>query len=133
MEQQQSEKKSLQKEDSLDINYVLQMLEGRPAEASVPTATAAPVASATTTAGTAASHPQQQQQPPPPYPYTQRQQLHEEEGGPLALEDSEGKKRITIRHLVRSLAVAENNGAFVNAKGKEPSSSDETARGASHS
>ena len=72
---QQQEKKPLQKEDSLDISYVLQMLEG-------------PATAAEAAASVAASHaPQPQQQPPPPYPYAQGQQ--QQDGEPL--EESEGK------------------------------------------
>ena len=76
-QQQQSEKKPLQKEDSLDINYVLQMLEGPQAASEV----------AAATASNTPQQPQQQQQPPPPYPYAQPL-----EGGE-PIEDSEGEKK----------------------------------------
>ena len=75
-QQPQQEKKPLQKEDSLDINYVLQMLEGPQATSEV----------AAATASNAPQQPQQQQQPPPPYPYAQPL-----EGGE-PLEESEGEK-----------------------------------------
>ena len=78
-QQQQSEKKPLQKEDSLDINYVLQMLEGPQA--------ASEVAAATASNAPQQPQQQQQQQPPPPYPYAQPL-----EGGE-PIEDSEGEKK----------------------------------------
>jgi len=82
-----TEKKPLQKEDSLDISYVLQMLEG-PAST---TAAASPALLTTAAASVTlhASQQHQQHQPPPPYPYAQQGQ-QQQDGE--ALEESEDEE-----------------------------------------